>query len=40
MTRRWIARVRRGHIELGEGVRDLVGMNLSVLIFSGLAAVT
>jgi hypothetical protein len=40
MTRRWIARVRRGHIDLSERVRDLVGMNLSVLISSDLAAVT
>ena len=40
MTRRWIARDRRDHIELGERVRDLIGMNVSVLISSGLAAVT
>lgn len=37
MTRRWIA---KGHIELGERMRDLVGMNLSVSISSGFAAVT
>jgi hypothetical protein len=31
MTRRWIARVRRGHIELGERVRDLLCMKLELV---------